>query len=814
MGLTGAWGVVVLTVWAASGAAADARMTVRLGPRTTYYRDETQATLRVTTTNASPDAGAMHVDCAIADQWTGRQTVPSTGGVAVAQFRFSPMALKCGTYACRVMVTPASGEAVSTNLNLAIAPALRRDLYPVHAWGGLAGSEDWWRFSGTLGLNGLGAFVIGDTELDRMGRDGVTYTWDWFVGDGNYAPTNRAAIAARTLARAQQLASFPNWTHTLLNCERGPGKLPDEAQRRAWFDAWAEGEPGFPGSADGFAIGTSHNPDFCRFAADEAPGPDGVYRDTPRSFKWLKWWYDRGASNWRINALATETIHRARPDVRTWTAPVGGTGQIADLDAAATWSYALRPEELFGELESSRAYARDAGKPFLATLGMYYGNFPWLVATLPGGTTNRLAPTPDDMIQQSWIASAIVPSDGLIYWFLDAWYYALQGKPIAWCPAEIPPYCPPGSDAALGAAIKNDLRPLGTMLRGAPNASRAVALLLPESTLWLNAGSGWGWGVVHYANAWKAWLGGMGIPYDVVTDSTLKPGALGRYKAIVFPMADNVSEAVCREVTAAGNGGARIILDIYGRQDYPNMERWPQEYFYRMPETNRYAALEQDTRRRLAALRVALEPELEAFAEGDRGPLFTGVRTSGGALYVTVVNNCRQAGPYTQWTGRPSFLPYGMEQGATVSIKAPADSVVYEFTESRQLATEYRDGRLLVHFQLPPHAGRVLCVYPRPFRKVTVSLSSRSFERGTPGTVTVEVRDGWRHCAAGRQLVDVRVLDPHGVLHDESGIYAAVDGRVTLPFRPARNDAPGMWRLDVRERTSGLSATMSVRVLE
>ena len=57
----------------------------------------------------------------------------------------------------------------------------------------------------------------------------------------------------------------------------------------------------------------------------------------------------------------------------------------------------------------------------------------------------------------------------------------------------------------------------------------------------------------------------------------------------------------------------------------------------------------------------------------------------------------------------------------------------------------------------------------------------------------------------GRQLADVRITDPAGQPHDESGLYRLERGRATVPFRPALNDAAGEYRVTVTERCSGLS---------
>jgi hypothetical protein len=359
--------------------------------------------------------------------------------------------------------------------------------------------------------------------------------------------------------------------------------------------------------------------------------------------------------------------------------------------------------------------------------------------------------------------------------------------------------------------IQRDLLPLGTLLKHVPNAPRPLALLLPESTLWPDAGEGgWDWGTAHYPNHWKNWVGQAGLPYDVVLDNNITPGSLAQYKAVIFPMAEYVSAEVYKELVDAGNRGTRIIVDRYGRQEYPHMERWDQEYYYRMADDQR-KDYGQATEKRLAELGKKLRPEWDAYAVGEQGQVLTNVREYHGVKYVSVINNRRQEGPYTQWTKNDSFQPYGKEQAAKVCLRVPPGSVVYEFTESRQLPTTFADGHVIATVNLPPHAGRLLCVYPRELQTLRIKVARR-YPRGVSGAIEVAILDGLNQPVQGRQLLEVQVCDPAGKAHDESGLYRAVDGKARLPFRPAVNDTAGQWRVEVRERTSGLTGSKNVSV--
>jgi hypothetical protein len=239
------------------------------------------------------------------------------------------------------------------------------------------------------------------------------------------------------------------------------------------------------------------------------------------------------------------------------------------------------------------------------------------------------------------------------------------------------------------------------------------------------------------------------------------------------------------------------------------MERWPQEYYHKMPAAKR-ENYGKDTVERLKKLWQTLEPQLPVTVNGAEGAVFWNVREVSGARYVSVVNNLRQAGTYTEWTGKPEFKPYGKAQAATVRIKTPAESAIYEFTEGRRL-TPQRDGEFaVVTLALPPHGGRLLCVYPRAIERVRAEIAGKT-EQGLPARLQVRIEDRKGKPVPGRQLVDVRIVDA-GNARQDARYYAATDGALAVPFFPALNDAPGRWAVTVTDRASGRSVVLRPKV--
>jgi hypothetical protein len=785
------------------------------GVRSTFYRDETSARFTATLTSLGLPDGPVIVDGAIANLLAFQQRVELIGGKATVTFDFVPAQLKCGVSTCRMAVSAANGTPAGyREFPVNIVPSLRRDQFLLSSWGSNL-SADWLRFYRTLGLNTLD-FELSDPKIiDRIGAQGFAYNWHYnFDREGDYTPARRETVKAEAGELAARLAPLPNWRGVLLNTETGPGHaIPNDQQRKAWFDAWAESDFGAKIPASGWALGSSHNHVGCRFPDDAKPGPDGVYRTMPETLRFLKWWNDRGGLYWRINALGAQAVKAVRPDVVTWTDPMCSAGEIAELDAGSSWSYSTDPAEIVNELQAAYDLTRGTGKPFYATLGMNYCGPGWLTVTEPDGVKKSLMPTPDDMIQQSWLSVAAIPSAGMTFWDLNGWFDGLRVQKTSYDSSGAVRYCPPKSDEALGTVLKNDLVPLGTMLQGVPNAQRPLALLLPESTIWFGAGEGgFGWGAYHYPNIWKKWVNRSGIPCDYVFDHHITPGALAKYRVVIFPMAQFVSEPLYRELTAAAKAGTKIIVDSYCKQTYPNMVKTGVKYeiYWTWPKEKQEAYAAEATRL-LEELRASLEPHLAAYAVGKEGRVFVNVREANGVRYVCAINNHRQPGPYTEWTRHPEFMPYGKAQQATVYLNAPKESVVYEFTTSRRLPATYENGKLAVTLDLPPAAGRVLCVYPAAFSILTSSVAPE-YRLGVPGSIEVHLLGQNGQPVPGRQMVDVRIADPAGQPHDESGFYRLDDGTARIPFRPALNDKPGRWSVSLRERSSGLEARLEIEV--
>jgi hypothetical protein len=68
------------------------------------------------------------------------------------------------------------------------------------------------------------------------------------------------------------------------------------------------------------------------------------------------------------------------------------------------------------------------------------------------------------------------------------------------------------------------------------------------------------------------------------------------------------------------------------------------------------------------------------------------------------------------------------------------------------------------------------------------------------------------HIVAAVVPVEVEITDSSGRVAEFSGAHAASGGQLTIPLEIARNDAPGVWQIHVRELASGKESTAYTRV--
>jgi hypothetical protein len=213
-----------------------------------------------------------------------------------------------------------------------------------------------------------------------------------------------------------------------------------------------------------------------------------------------------------------------------------------------------------------------------------------------------------------------------------------------------------------------------------------------------------------------------------------------------------------------------------------------------------------------AGRKKALKNSLYACARGADESIFTFVREISETKYVTIINNARKPGEYTNLTGHTDFKPYGKPQLVDLSLNIPEKAVLYDFMESKLLNGVYKNGRREVKLLLPAASGKLICVYPRRIAslKLDLPLNAHKKEYTFNLKLTLSYEDGSR--VKGAQLIELTIKTPDGKNHDESGIYQMKSGILNVALRVAANDPSGEWKIIAKEKTSGLTAAAILNV--
>lgn len=714
-----------------------------------------------------------------------------------ASLVFSPSDFKPGVYRMEI----SAGE-TKFEYPIRICPAPRRDCFSMIAWGAGIGPK-WFDLMRNLNVMAVDADVPPEM-VDYMAGKGFLYNWHLNLFRQNrFSERIRGEIRRVLETEGERLKNYPSWFGTLINTETGSGNsFPTDEERKDFFDARVGKQLGFGvPSTNLFKFGTSHNPALCRLSDAERAAllPGNVCPETPQSVQMMNLWCEQESFHWRINGLIADQLRGYRPDVVFWCDPVCSSGQFDKMDVAGDWSYSIDPYEFLSGFRDSLGRLADPRKPFYATLGMDYVRPEWRKVALPDGTKATLQVTADDAIQQTWLAMSQLQTQGITYWYLTGWlegYEKARGH-----------YADPGNDEKLGRVVRDEIVPGGTLLAEIPLKKPSVAILRPKETAYLMAGEGkMHWGVWHYTKAWGLYLTRLGVPYDIISEETLTPGKLADYKTVLFFMGGYLSKRVDGELRSAAERGTRVIVDDYCSAVYPNMEKLPQKHG--LPTT---AMFKPETVARMEKLRADCLAEAEVVATGTEGPVFHSLREFNGARYISIVNNNRTAGDYTRLTGREEFRPYGKAQTAEVRLRMPTRRPVYDFASGKEVEGRIEKGFFICTVELPAARGVILCEYPSVPKMLGCRIGG-PLVRGRPEQLKLRLMDADKRPVPGRQIVDVRITDPDGVVHDESGFYLLVNGEGSVPFRVALNDSPGKWVVTAKERSTGIGGTIKVGV--
>jgi len=149
------------------------------------------------------------------------------------------------------------------------------------------------------------------------------------------------------------------------------------------------------------------------------------------------------------------------------------------------------------------------------------------------------------------------------------------------------------------------------------------------------------------------------------------------------------------------------------------------------------------------------------------------------------------------------------------TVRVEAAYVAYDLWTSTEVsltpaANGWREGAI----QTRLYEAHPLALYRDRIAALTLASGPAKLARGQTGQFVFALRGASGAAIAGLVPAEVRVYGPHGQEGWEYGSQTLFrDGVLTVPLRLARNDAPGAWRVVVKELCSGRTAEAKLTVI-
>ena len=352
-------------------------------------------------------------------------------------------------------------------------------------------------------------------------------------------------------------------------------------------------------------------------------------------------------------------------------------------------------------------------------------------------------------------------------------------------------YTHPDTAPRLTRLVKDFLRPFGPMLLDVPDRPADLAMLESFTSQMFYGGATFG-SMRNPVGRMHGVLCRAHLQPDVVYDETILRDGLAQYKVLVAPLCHTLTESVAKAVQEwQDKGGVLAADEILAPRLMPDILITQCD---RGEKANLVA--------KASELRGQLSEVYTPYGDADTPDAILRFRKFGTTDYLFVVNDKRTYGDYIGQYRR--VMEKGLPLKATLTVRRP-QGVVYDLESGKPVKTTEVAGALTFTAELGPGGGRLYMIAARPIAGVVVE-GSRQVARGKSITFAISVND-----ASGRPLdavasLRVDIVDAEGRPAEHSGWYGAKDGRLSLTLDIAPNDAPGNWRLQVRELASGKAA--------
>jgi hypothetical protein len=322
--------------------------------------------------------------------------------------------------------------------------------------------------------------------------------------------------------------------------------------------------------------------------------------------------------------------------------------------------------------------------------------------------------------------------------------------------------------------------------------------------------------------SWCRAVEDQGLQYDFIGYGDLEKGGLasGGYRVLILPRSNSLSGSEVRAIREFVEAGGTVIADSMPgeyNEHSRKLDGSPLEDLFTSGKAvlfkgdilnyhqNRLIRREAEVHQAVGKLLSGVKPEFAVLDAG--GKPVVGVEThtfvNGGVKIVALLSNPQLR---VDELGPPEFKSNErFAQPATVRLQIPNGMQVYDVRAARDLGRPSE-----VKVTVDPYEPAIYAITPSTLPAFELSAPSRA-TRGD--TLQIGLRFGATSRAA-TNIVRLEVFDPGGKLVPHySGNLILENGTGARPLPLANNDAPGNWRVTVRDILTGArkEQTISIR---
>ncbi|MBT3374102.1 MAG: LamG domain-containing protein [Lentisphaerae bacterium] len=530
--------------------------------------------------------------------------------------------------------------------------------------------------------------------------------------------------------------------------------------------------------------------------------PDRIIPENHPVLTYYRWFW-KGGDGWNSfhSAVHQGVKSTGRNDVWTFHDPavrvpaIWGSG--GEVDAINQWTYTYPDPIKIGQaVDELFAMARGRpGQQVMKMTQMIWKRFQttskntpeseraaW-EGELPDAKYYTIAP---DHLREAFWSKISRPVRGIMY---HGWgsLVELEGNKGSYV------FTNPGAEPVLRDLFHRVVKPLGPTLLQVPDFPAEVAVLESfTSQMFARCGS-WGWSVNWTADAHLV-LQWARLQPEIIYEETILRDGLNRFKVLVMPSCDVLTEPILARIQAFQDAGGIIVAD----------ERAPPAilpdialptYTRRRKAAADKAALQE----RALALRAELDTILAPSMDSSTPDLVLRRRRFGTTDYLFVLNDRRTIGAYVGQHGL--VMEKGVPVDGSITVQGTGRTV-YDLLANTAVPAPSVDGQQRISCALGPGAGNIYMVCEQPITTVTVTVPG-TVRKGSSMDLSVSVCDATDELVDAVVPLEIEVTDPEGRAAEFSGAYGAAGGRADISLNIAANDLGGPWRASVRDLASG-----------